>query len=388
MQVFSGNKLATQPRLPITRQKGISLIPALITICIFTLLTTQVIIPNQIRNNNQAFINSMAKSAEKLEQASLAFYAKNSQWPKSIKPDLVPDFLPVFNEVTDTGFSWQLIEVFYRMHGGVVYKPRVVWGPPIWPDPANGNQLSYRPGGTFSSVLLVELGDHKLAKALINRIGAHAVLSDHVGPLDPRFPPSDYSNYDFVLIPLVKQGIPVIDSLNITGNFELGSTGTTSTFKLNGNDITAGLNTLSGSGSGSSSKRFKQNIHPLETPIENIYQLKPVTYDYKETFKQYKTPNAAHSEIGLIAEQVLPLIPEITLLDNDNKVMGIDYPKLSILLLSAVQALKAEVTALQKNNQQLQQQMDALNIESEGLNIEGQNSANINNARTDHGTDE
>jgi hypothetical protein len=75
--------------------------------------------------------------------------------------------------------------------------------------------------------------------------------------------------------------------------------------------------------------------------------------------------------------------------------MGIDYPKLSILLLSAIQALKGEVTALQKNNQQLQQQMDGLNveseglnIESEGLNIEGLNSANINNARTDHGTDE
>ena len=144
---------------------------------------------------------------------------------------------------------------------------------------------------------------------------------------------------------------------------------------------------MSGSGSGSSSKRFKQNIHPLETPIENIYQLKPVSFDYKEAFKQYKTPNAANSEIGLIAEQVLPLIPEITLLDNDNKVMGIDYPKLSILLLSAVQALKGEVTALQKNNQQLQQQMDALNIESEGLNIEGQNSANINNVRIDNGTD-
>ena len=136
-----------------------------------------------------------------------------------------------------------------------------------------------------------------------------------------------------------------------------------------------------------SSKRFKQNIHPLETMIENIYQLKPVSYDYKEAFKQYKTPNAANSEIGLIAEQVLPLIPEITLLDND-KIMGIDYPKLSILLLSAIQELKAEVTTLKINNQELQQQMDGFNVESEGLNIEGQNSANINKDRTDHGTDE
>jgi hypothetical protein len=369
MQVFSGNKLAAQPRLLITRQKGISLIPALITICIFTLLTTQVIIPNQIRNTNEAFINSMAKSAEKLEQASLAFYAKNGRWPKSIKPDLVPDFLPVFNEVTDTGFSWKIIEVITMRSGTLAYNKPASWT------------------GTRSGALLIELGDHKLAEAVVNKIGAHAVLSTHQTVYDSKWHKDD-TKVDFVLIQMVAPGTTTVDSLNITGSFELGSSTTRSTFKLNGIDITAGLNTLSGSGSGSSSKRFKQNIHPLETPIENIYQLKPVSFDYKEAFKQYKTPNAAHSEIGLIAEQVLPLIPEITLLDNDNKVMGIDYPKLSILLLSAIQALKAEVTALQKNNQQLQQQMDSLNIESEGLNIEGLNSANINNARSDHGTDE
>jgi hypothetical protein len=376
MQVFSGNKLAAQPRLLITRQKGISLIPALITICIFTLLTSQVIIPNQIRNTNEAFINSMAKSAEILEQASLAYYSTNSSWPETITGHLVPDFLPAFNEVTDTGFSWQIVEVLTDWTGAL--------------------KLNDTSGfsGPRSSGLLIQIGDHKLAEAVVNKIGAHAVLTTFQG-FDPKYPPSDDNDLDFVLIPLMEQGIPVIDSLNITGNFELGSSTTPSTFKLNGNDITAGLNTLSGSGSGSSSKRFKQNIHPLETPIENIYQLKPVSFDYKEAFKQYKTPNAAHSEIGLIAEQVLPLIPEITLLDNDNKVMGIDYPKLSILLLSAIQALKGEVTALQKNNQQLQLQMDGLNveneglnIESEGLNIEGLNSANINNARIDNGTDE
>ena len=376
MQVFSGNELAAQPRLPITRQKGISLIPALITICIFTLLTTQIIIPNQIRNNNQAFINSMAKSAEILEQASLAYYSINSSWPETITGHLVPDFLPAFNEVTDTGFSWQIVEVLTRSGGEIMF-----------------NMSGWT--GQKSSGLLVRIGDHKLAEAVANKIGAHAMLTSFQGfDPDPRYTPSD-DKLDFVLIPLVKQGIPVIDSLNITSNFELGSTGTTSTFKLNGNDITPGLKALSGSGSGSSSKRFKQNIPPLETPIENIYQLKPVSFDYKEAFKQYKTPNATHSEIGLIAEQVLPLIPEITLLDNDNKVMGIDYPKLSILLLSAIQALKAEVTALKTNNQQLQLQMDGLNveneglnIESEGLNIEGLNSANINNARIDNGTDE
>ena len=376
MQIFIGKKLAIQPRLPITRQKGISLIPALITICIFTLLTSQVIIPNQIRNTNEALIKSIANSAEKLEQASLAFYAKNGRWPTAIRPDLVPDFLPIFNEVTDTGFSWQLIEVFYRRYGGVVYKPRVKWGAPTWLDPANDYQPSYYPGGTFSSALLLELGDHKLAEAVVNKIGAHAELSDNNGPFNPRYPQSDES-LDYIFIPLLTLGTTTVDNLNITGNFELGSSTKPVTFEFNGTNITRGLGNLASTGS--SSKRFKQNIHPLETQIESIYQLKPVTYNYKDTFKQYKTPNAANNEIGLIAEQVLPLIPEITLVDDDNKVMGIDYPKLSILLLSAIQELKAEVSTLKTNNQQLQQQMGSLYIES-------LNSANINKERTDIGT--
>jgi hypothetical protein len=343
-------------------QSGVSLIPALITICIFTLLSSKVIVPNNIREANKAHIKAVANSAEQLIQATHAYYAVNKSWPTSIMSDLVPTYLPFFNQKTLWGESWGIIK--YDQFG--------------WPiNSSTPDHISFT----------VSMPAPQIAREMVLKIGPHAKLTNRVVDSTGAIWTQSGALRAVEVYP-AKAGTTTVDSLNITGNFELGSTGTTSTFKLNGNDITAGLNTLSGSGSGSSSKRFKQNIHPLETPIENIYQLKPVTYNYKEAFKQYKTPNAAHSEIGLIAEQVFPLIPEITLLDNDNKVMGIDYPKLSILLLSAVQALKAEVTALQKNNQQLQQQMDALNIESEGLNIEGQNSANINNARTDHGTDE
>ena len=108
-----------------------------------------------------------------------------------------------------------------------------------------------------------------------------------------------------------------------------------------------------------SSKRFKQNIQPLDIPHQSIYRLKPVSFDYINSFKQYKTSNAANREIGLIAEEVLPLIPEITLVNKD-KVIGVDYQKLSILLLTAVQELKAEVASLEEDNQQFQQQLDRL----------------------------
>jgi hypothetical protein len=309
---------------------------------------------NQNRNMHETNIKAVASSVEQLIQASYAFRAASGSspsWPTSIGDnttagDLVPNYLPVFNNFTPWGGTWTISNA-----GGFHFK--------------------------------TDTNNQDTARALVQKIGSYA----RVGPTN---------NEEVQIFPGLPAA-PTINDLNITQDIRVGrniiltgkimaSNGSTELFDASASSYPTTSTVVKTHYH--SSKSFKQNIHPLETPIENIYQLKPVTYNYKEAFKQYKTPNAANSEIGLIAEQVFPLIPEITLLDNDNKVMGIDYPKLSILLLSAIQALKAEVTALQKNNQQLQQQMDALNIESEGLNIEGQNSANINNARTDHGTDE
>ena len=350
MRQMTSKRIGSHRLYSFRRQKGVSLIPALITICIFTLLATQVVIPNQNRNIRETNINAVASSVEQLIQATYAYRAASASiggtsWPASIG-DLVPTFLPVFNNFTPWGGTWTISNA-----GGFHFK--------------------------------TDTNNPDTARALVQKIGSYA----RVGPANDK---------EVQIFPGMTAA-PTIDSLNITEDIRVGrniiltgeimaSDGTTELFDASASSYPSPSSTVVNSHF-HSSKSFKQNIHPLETPIENIYQLKPVTYNYKEAFKQYKTPNAANSEIGLIAEQVLPLIPEITLLDNDNKVMGIDYPKLSILLLSAVQVLKAEVTALQKNNQLLQQQMDALNIESEGLNIEGQNSANINKARTDHGTD-
>jgi hypothetical protein len=348
MRQMTSKRIGSHRLCSFRRQKGVSLIPAIITIFIFTLLATQVVIPNQNRNIRETNINAVASSVEQLIQASYAFRAANSaanatpSWPTSIGDDttagdLVPNYLPVFNNFTPWGGTWAISN-----SGGFHFK--------------------------------TDTNNQNIARALVQKIGSYA----RVGPTN---------NEEVEIFPGLAAA-PTIDSLNITEDITIGRNiiltgqimaddGTTVLF-----DATSQPQSTAPTEDAHyhSSKRFKQNIHPLETMIENIYQLKPVSYDYKEAFKQYKTPNAANSEIGLIAEQVLSLIPEITLLDND-KIMGIDYPKLSILLLSAIQELKTEVTTLKTNNQQLQQQMD-------DLNIEGLNSANINKDRTDHGTDE
>jgi hypothetical protein len=348
MRQMTSKRIGSHRLCSYRRQKGVSLIPALITICIFTLLATQVVIPNQNRNIRETNINAVASSVEQLIQASYAYRSASSpsSWPTSIGDnttagDLVPSYLPVFNNFTPWGGAWTI-----ETAGGFHFK--------------------------------TDTNNPDTARALVQKIGSYAQTSGTTVEVYPGM-----------------TAAPTIDDLTINNDITVRRN-----IILTGQIMAADRTTVLFDATSQpqlaaptedthyhSSKRFKQNIHPLETPIENIYQLKPVSYDYKEAFKQYKTPNAANSEIGLIAEQVLPLIPEITLLDDYNKVMGIDYPKLSILLLKAMQALKAEVTTLQVNNQQLQQQMDSLNIEGEGLNIQNLNSANINKDRTDHGTD-
>lgn len=336
MRQMTSKRIGSHRLCSFRRQKGVSLIPALITICIFTVLATQVIIPNQNRNIRETNIKAVANSAEQLIQASYAYRSASASsgtpsWPtnignKTTAGDLVPNYLPVFNNHTPWGGTWTI---------------------------DNAGSFHFK----------IDTKNQNTARALVQKIGSYARL----GP----------TNNEEVQIFPGMTAAPTIDDLTINNDITvrrniiltgkiMASDGITELFDASASSYPSSSSAVDNSHS-HSSKRFKQNIHPLETPIENIYQLKPVIYNYKEAFKQYKTQNAANSEIGLIAEQVLPLIPEITLVDDDNKVMGIDYPKLSILLLSAMQALKAEVTALQKNNQELQNQMDSLNIDSQNI---------------------
>ena len=309
------------------RQTGVSLMPALITICVFATLTTQVIIPNQFRNLHEANINAVASSAETLIQASYAFRSANNVWPKgfvidnTVIPPIAPNeildsrYLPFFNNRTPWAGSWTI-----------------------------NNTPFYFETNT---------GSETTAQALIQKIGSYAqIFNTTIVRVYPATPGT-------VAVEDLDVGRDITVNRNIILTGEIRAPDGTTVFDASSSPTTMNPNT----NHYHSSKRFKKNIHPLDTPIESIYRLKPVSFDYKEPFTEYKTANAANQEIGLIAEQVLPLIPEITLV-KDDKVMGIDYPKLSILLLKALQGLKKDVEVLQQNNQRLQKQIIGLNGDS------------------------
>lgn len=93
-----------------------------------------------------------------------------------------------------------------------------------------------------------------------------------------------------------------------------------------------------------SSAAFKENIEDLAPRYsEKLYDLRPVSFSYKH--------DASHTKnIGLLAEDVAKIYPELVIYDEQGKPFSICYKLLSILLLGEMQHLNDTMKTLQKNN--------------------------------------
>ena len=87
-----------------------------------------------------------------------------------------------------------------------------------------------------------------------------------------------------------------------------------------------------------SSKSLKKNINQIEQPLNIVENLTGVTFDWKDNNKR---------EIGLIAEEVHKILPEIVAYE-ENKPAALDYPKLTALLIECVKELKTKIDFLEK----------------------------------------
>ena len=102
--------------------------------------------------------------------------------------------------------------------------------------------------------------------------------------------------------------------------------------------------------SAGSSLEYKTDITTLDIDTNKILELRPVTYQYKDEYKHLGKELKSGTQIGLIAEEVAEVFPELAMMkedeDGETRVRNVDYEKLSILLLSEVQKLRKEVNEL------------------------------------------
>ena len=87
-----------------------------------------------------------------------------------------------------------------------------------------------------------------------------------------------------------------------------------------------------------SSQRFKENIRDSEYGLSEVLQLQSRQYEFIADGK---------SDIGLIAEEVDPIIPELVGRDEENKPISVAYDRFVSVLVKAIQEQQATITALE-----------------------------------------
>jgi hypothetical protein len=125
---------------------------------------------------------------------------------------------------------------------------------------------------------------------------------------------------------------------NIFGVTSLGATGVL-------------VNTDGKLGTTTSSRRFKEDIKPMERTSEALFALKPVTFHYKKAIDPRRT-----SQCGLVAEDVEKVNPDLIVRDKEGKPYSVRYDQVNAMLLNEflkehrkVETLEATVAQQRKD---------------------------------------
>jgi len=97
----------------------------------------------------------------------------------------------------------------------------------------------------------------------------------------------------------------------------------------------------------SSDERLKDNIELISNPIEKVQSLKGVTWNWNENADelQQSLPN-----VGVIAQDVEKVLPQLVT-DRDNGFKGVDYAKLTGLLIEAIKEQQKQIDELKSKIQ-------------------------------------
>ncbi len=113
------------------------------------------------------------------------------------------------------------------------------------------------------------------------------------------------------------------------------------TFKVSGNGDCWNTNNVY-----TSDKNLKENIDSLTGALSKIKQLQGVRYNFKASYLGADV--AARKEIGLLAQDVEPIIPEVVATD-DNGMKGIKYANIVAYLIEAIKEQDKKMTQLQSD---------------------------------------
>jgi hypothetical protein len=134
-------------------------------------------------------------------------------------------------------------------------------------------------------------------------------------------------------------------SITNNGQVGIGTAAPSATF-----EIATGLSTLADAWTTRSSARCKTNIEPISDALDKTEALRGVTFDYKDT--------GAHS-LGFIAEEVANVIPDAVTRDANGEIVGLDYNRITPLLVEAVKTQQNTIRDLEERLEKLEAEVAA-----------------------------
>ena len=144
-----------------------------------------------------------------------------------------------------------------------------------------------------------------------------------------------------------------------TGTYGFGVHGVATSSNGTGVYASGGLFDFYAAGSGTdygtaSSIRWKSDIREIDEPLEKVMNMRGVYFNWD-------AEHGGGHDVGMVAEEVGKVLPEIVEYEeNGIDATGMDYSKLTPLLVEAVKALKTELDQLQKENTDLRNRLESL----------------------------
>ena len=108
-------------------------------------------------------------------------------------------------------------------------------------------------------------------------------------------------------------------------------------------------------GTTTSSKRFKEDIKPMDKASEALFALNPVTFRYKKEVDATATP-----QLGLVAEDVEKVNPDLVVRDQEGKPYSVRYDQVNAMLLNEFLKEHRKVQKLETNDAEQQREIKAL----------------------------
>jgi len=100
---------------------------------------------------------------------------------------------------------------------------------------------------------------------------------------------------------------------------------------------TNGNTTFSGTITESSSLRYKENVETIKYGLDKVLQMRGVTYDKKDN---------GVKEIGVIAEEIYEVLPELVLKNEEGEIDSVSYGRITAVLIEAIKEQQKQIEEL------------------------------------------